>query len=125
MVTRTKAHALRLLAVLAARIRSAAVEVDDIVSALAKSMSLKLRLYVAGNEPNSARAIANIKASCAEHFATGHSLEIVELLKYPQRGVDAHIIVTPTLLKLSPKPSGRVIGTLTDTMQVLMVLERR
>ena len=87
-----------------------------------KSASLKLRLYVAGGAPNSLRAIANIEAICSEHFASNHSLEIVDLLKHPQRGVDDQIIVTPTLLKLSPKPTGRVIGTLTDTEQVLLVL---
>ena len=87
-----------------------------------KSASLKLRLYIAGSAPNSLRAIANIEAICAEHFAARHSLEIVDLLKNPQRGVDDQIIVTPTLLKISPKPHGRVIGTLTDTKQVLFVL---
>jgi hypothetical protein len=36
---------------------------------------LSLRLYVAGNAPNSLRAIANAKTICDEHFATGHDLE--------------------------------------------------
>ena len=34
---------------------------------------LVLRLYVAGNAPNSLRAIANAKAICDEHFASGMS----------------------------------------------------
>jgi len=81
-----------------------------------------LRLYVAGSAPNSLRAIANCRAICDEHFASGHELEIVDLLDHPKRAMADGIIVTPTLLKLLPLPVARVIGTLSDTNQVLMVL---
>jgi len=83
---------------------------------------LRLRLYVAGNAPNSLRAIANAKAICGEHFASGHELEIVDLLEHPRRALADGVIVTPTLLKLSPPPVERVIGNLSDTNQVLLAL---
>jgi circadian clock protein KaiB len=83
-----------------------------------------LRLYIAGQAPNSVRAIANCRAICAEHFATGHELEIVDLLEHPKRALADGIIVTPTLLKLSPLPV-RVIGNLSDTNQVLLALASR
>jgi circadian clock protein KaiB len=88
----------------------------------AKAPGLLLRLYVAGNAPNSLRAIANAKALCDEHFASRHELEIVDLLKHPKRALADGIIVTPTLLKLSPLPVQRVIGNLNDTNQVLQAL---
>jgi circadian clock protein KaiB len=88
----------------------------------AKETTLQLRLYIAGNAPNSLRAIANAKALCAEHFASRHELEIVDLLKHPQRALADGVIVTPTLLKLSPLPVQRVIGNLSDTKQVLEAL---
>jgi circadian clock protein KaiB len=83
---------------------------------------LRLRLYVAGNAPNSMRAIANARAICEEHFASGHELEIVDLLEHPQRALADGIIVTPTLLKVMPLPVQRVIGNLSDTRQVLQTL---
>jgi circadian clock protein KaiB len=83
---------------------------------------LVFRLYVAGNAPNSLRAIANAKALCAEHFAARHVLEVVDLLKDPRRALADGIIVTPTLLKLRPLPVRRVIGNLSDTNQVLLTL---
>jgi circadian clock protein KaiB len=83
---------------------------------------LRLRLYVAGNAPNSLRAIANARTICSEHFASGHDLEIVDLLEHPRRALADGIIVTPTLLKLSPLPPQRVIGNLSDTSQVLLAL---
>ena len=87
-----------------------------------KEATLRLRLYVAGNAPNSLRAIANAKLLCDEHFAARHELEIVDLLKHPKRALADGIIVTPTLLKLSPLPVQRVIGNLSDSKQVLQTL---
>lgn len=83
---------------------------------------IRLRLYVAGHAPNSLRAIANARAICDEHFASGHELEIVDLLKHPVQALEDGIIVTPTLLRLSPLPVQRVIGNLSDTNQVLLAL---
>lgn len=85
-------------------------------------MALQLRLYVAGNAPNSLRAIANAKAVCGAHFAARHELEIVDLLEHPGRALTDGILVTPTLLKLSPPPVQRVIGNLSDTQQLLLTL---
>jgi circadian clock protein KaiB len=87
-----------------------------------KQAGLQLRLYIAGNAPNSLRAIANAKAICENHFASEHQLEIVDMLEYPLQALADGIIVTPTLIKLLPLPVQRVIGNLSDTNQVLLTL---
>jgi circadian clock protein KaiB len=79
---------------------------------------LVLRLYVAGSAPNSVRAIANATAICDEHFAAQHTVE-------PERALADGIIVTPTLLKVSPSPVQRLVGNLSDTQQVVRTLEAR
>ena len=81
-----------------------------------------MRLYVAGRAPNSLRAIANANAICDEHFASGHELEIVDVLDHPQQALADGIVVTPTLLRLLPLPVLRVVGNLSDTNQVLLAL---
>jgi circadian clock protein KaiB len=83
---------------------------------------LRLRLYIAGNAPNSARAVVNCNAICAAHFEGAFELEIVDSFVDPERALADGIIVTPTLLKLAPAPAGRVIGNLSDTNQVLISL---
>ena len=52
-----------------------------------KPQELRLRLYIAGNAPNSQRAVANAKAICDEHFASKHVLEIVDMLEHPRRAL--------------------------------------
>jgi circadian clock protein KaiB len=88
---------------------------------------LRLRLYVAGSSPNSLRAITNARALCAEHFASAHELEIIDLLRDAERPPAATLLadgitVTPMLLKLAPAPTQRLIGNLNDLKQVLMIL---
>jgi circadian clock protein KaiB len=87
-----------------------------------KKSRLTLRLYVAGNAPNSLCAITNIRAICDEHFASGHEIEIVDMLESPGRALADGIIVTPTLVRLLPLPVQRVIGNLSNTSQVLLAL---
>lgn len=88
-----------------------------------KRPSLLLRLYVAGTAPNSVRAISNAQAVCNEHFAADYELEIVDLLEYPMRALTDGVIVTPTLIRLLPLPVQRVIGALSDTEGLLLVLK--
>ena len=89
---------------------------------LANKTSLRLRLYIAGNAPNSVLAISNLKAICDEYFATGCVVETIDLLVHPARALADSIIVTPTLVKIFPLPVQKVIGTLSDTNQVCVAL---
>ena len=84
--------------------------------------ALILRLYIAGAAPNSLRAVENLKALCAAHFEERCSLEIVDVLKEPLRALNDDILVTPTLVKLSPGVRTRVIGDLSDDRKVLSAL---
>jgi circadian clock protein KaiB len=83
--------------------------------------TLRLRLYVAGVAPNSLRAIANTRSICAGHFAD-HVLEIIDLMIEPDRALADRVIVTPTLIKVSPPPQIRLIGDLSDADELLTAL---
>jgi len=83
---------------------------------------VKLRLYVAGDAPNSVHAIANLAAICQEHLASAFTLEIVDVLKSPLRALADGILVTPHLVKLSPAPATRIVGNLSDRASVLAAL---
>jgi circadian clock protein KaiB len=81
-----------------------------------------MRLYVAGNAPNSVQAIANLEAICQEHLKEGYKLEIVDVFESPLRALTDGVIVTPSLSKLSPLPAANVVGNLSDTRKVLVAL---
>jgi circadian clock protein KaiB len=82
----------------------------------------KFRLYVADDTMNSSQAIANLRALCKSHLSGRYEIEIVDVFKEPQRAILEGIRMTPTLLRLTPLPIRRIVGTLMDTQRVLETL---
>lgn len=79
----------------------------------------QLRLYVAGQSPKSLDAFANLKAICEEHLLGRYEIEIIDLLEHPALAASDDVLAVPTLIRLLPPPSRRMIGTLSDTERVV------
>ena len=84
--------------------------------------TFKFQLYVAADSQNSTQATANLKAICQKYLPGRHEIEIVDVFREPQRALAEDIRMTPTLLKISPRPARRIIGTLSQTQRVLDTL---
>ncbi|HUR58107.1 MAG TPA: circadian clock KaiB family protein [Opitutaceae bacterium] len=84
-----------------------------------------LRLYVAGQLPGSAEAEAMLRTLCAEQATKPPKLEVVDLLQQPDRALQDGIMVTPTLVRLTPKPEVRILGFLSDLARVRSALGLR
>lgn len=84
---------------------------------------LVLRLYVAGDGPNSSAARANLKRLLESRNPSTYSVEIVDCLVDPMRAIEEGVLVTPTLLRLSPPPRRTVVGSLSESSQVASALE--
>ncbi len=80
------------------------------------------RIYLASGAPNSVRALSNLYALCRKHFPGSHRIEIVNILEEPMRALADGIVVTPTIMKLSPAPELLIIGNLSDEDEVLLAL---
>jgi circadian clock protein KaiB len=80
------------------------------------------RIYIAGGAPNSVRALANLYAICRKHFPASHRIEIIDILREPMRALAEAILVTPTVVKLSPAPELQIIGNLSEEEEVLRAL---
>ena len=84
-----------------------------------------LRLYVAGTSPNSTEAIANLAEIEKRITEVKLELEIIDVFRFPARGLADSILVTPTLVRISPRPSIRIVGNLRDLELVMRSLELR
>ena len=84
-----------------------------------------LRLYVAGQTPNSLAAFDNLKKICEEHLKGCYRIEVIDLLKNPQLAKDHQIIAVPTLIRKLPTPVKKIIGNLSNTERVLVGLDLR
>jgi circadian clock protein KaiB len=82
----------------------------------------RLRLYVSGATPRSARAIENIKAIGEKRLRGRYELEVIDAYQQAELTRDERIVVLPTLIKFLPSPLRRMVGDLADEEQVLLCL---
>lgn len=75
----------------------------------------RFRLYVLGNNPAGKRAMINFEKIARALFGNQADLEVVDILQDPARAEEDRIIAVPALVRLSPLPSIKIIGDLTDT----------
>lgn len=87
-----------------------------------KNAALRLRLFVVGDAPNSVSALSNLRRLLAEHPGVVAELEIVDVLKQPELGLKANVLVTPTMIKLAPPGERRIIGNLKNTEALIAFL---
>lgn len=91
------------------------------MSALKKTYVLKL--YIAGNTPNSAKALKTLKDILEQEFKGVYALKVIDVLKNPQLAEEDKISATPTLTKVLPPPVRKIIGDLSDREKVLIGLD--
>ena len=82
-----------------------------------------LKLYVAGNTPNSMRALKTLRNILETEFRGVYALKVIDVLKNPQLAEEDKILATPTLSKILPPPVRRIIGDLSDRERVLIGLD--
>lgn len=83
----------------------------------------QLRLYVAGQTPKSAAAVANLRRLCETHLAGRYEIEVIDLLVSPRLAAGDQILAIPTLVRRLPEPIRKVIGDLSNEGRVLVGLD--
>lgn len=71
-----------------------------------------LRLYVAGMNRTSVRAVERVHALCDERLAGRYELEVIDIYQLPALASGHQIVATPTLIRMLPQPLRRYIGDL-------------
>ena len=85
--------------------------------------SYLLKLYITGQTIQSRSAIKNLRSICEKELADRCVVDIIDVLEQPQLAEDEKILATPTLIKVVPRPTRRIIGDLTDKTKVLEGLD--
>ncbi|MCC6411901.1 MAG: circadian clock KaiB family protein [Saprospiraceae bacterium] len=90
-----------------------------------KEEKWELRLYIAGQTPNSVLALKNITKYCKEHLKGKYTIEVIDLLINPQLAEGDQIFAIPTLVRKVPEPLRKIIGDLSNEDKVLVGLNIR
>ena len=92
------------------------------MSAAVPQPIVSLRLYIAGEAPSSRRALQNIQDICSELGRATCQLEIVDVLAEPIRALKDRVLVTPTLVRLSPAPVVKIVADLSGRRKLVDII---
>jgi circadian clock protein KaiB len=101
----------------------AAAKRKQIRAGPANSTKYRMRLFVAGNEPNSAIARESLDRICSTYLNDNCQVEIVDVLKDFRPALEENVLVTPALVITEPGPRAVIFGNLADTERVLAALK--
>ena len=82
----------------------------------------KVMLFVAGNEPNSVAAAANLRRLRESTQGCEIDFEIVDVLVHHPLALQRRVLVTPCLILVDPGPEVMIVGSLTDLDKVRLAL---
>ncbi len=85
--------------------------------------SYRLRLIVAGGTHRSRKAIETIRSVCNSRLPGLVDLEVIDIYQLPEMAREYQVIAAPTLLKLLPLPVRMMIGDLSNSEQLLRMLD--
>jgi len=83
-------------------------------------MTTLLTLYVSGDAPGSRRLAVGIRDWCDRHLAGRYRLDVLDILQWPERGLAAQVLATPSLVAAGCP--ARVVGDLTDVPRAMAAL---
>lgn len=81
-----------------------------------------LRLFVAGDAPNSVLARKNLGLALADVSVDQARVEVVDVLTDPERALRDRVLVTPMLVRIAPAPERRIVGCLRDVAGLRIAL---
>ncbi|MEJ5377338.1 MAG: circadian clock KaiB family protein [bacterium] len=87
-----------------------------------KGPPLRMRLFVAGDQPNSRVAKATIERVCRDYLQGRYSLEVVDVLEDFRIALEENVLVAPTLVIYEPSAQIRIVGGLSDPSRLLKLL---
>ena len=81
-----------------------------------------LRLFISSENPRAEQTLNHVHQLLEEALASPYSLKIIDIVKHPEQALSHLVTVTPTLIRISPKPVKRIVGQLDDTQRLLNIL---
>jgi circadian clock protein KaiB len=89
---------------------------------IAENVGATFVLFVARDSPNSRMAIANLQRALLQLGSNPDNVRIVDVFEHPEEASEAHVLVTPTLLRASDSRT-RIHGDLSNPLQLAAFLD--
>lgn len=81
-----------------------------------------LRLFVSGHNAATERILQNLHQLLEQCLHSPYTLKVIDIFKHPEEAEADQIAATPTLMKVWPPPTRKLVGNLDDLDKVVRVL---
>lgn len=81
-----------------------------------------LRLFVSGHSSMAERTLKTLHQLLEQLSQYPYTLKVIDVLRHPDQAEADQISATPTLIKVWPKPTRRIIGEISDIETLLRLL---
>lgn len=79
-----------------------------------KDTAYEFKLFITGRSVNNGKTIADIKRSLEASLPGRYTLDIIDVIEKPDVAYEAKVMMTPTLVKTSPRPAKNLIGNFSN-----------
>ncbi len=80
------------------------------------------RLFVSGHNQTTERALQSLHQILTRSLQQPYTLKVIDILKHPELAEEDQVAATPTLLRIWPKPTRRIVGELREPAAILRAL---
>lgn len=77
-------------------------------------MQYKFKVFTNPQKEVGQKALKNLKDFCEEYIPDNYSIEIVDIFNSPEKAFENKIFASPTIVRETPQPEKRVIGSLSN-----------
>ncbi len=81
-----------------------------------------LRLFIKSDNSHAEKTLSSIHQLLEQGLANPYTLKVIDISKNPEQAAIHQVTVTPTLVRVKPKPVRRIIGQFDDIQRVLKII---
>ena len=91
-------------------------------TALDSNSSYVLHLFIRSDRSSAEKTLSSIHRLLEESLGSPYTLKVIDIDKNPQQAASDRITIAPTLVRVSPQPTRRIVGQLDDIRRVLNII---
>lgn len=91
-------------------------------AAVVDSNSYVLRLFIKSDSPHAEKTLSSIHQLLEQGLDSPYTLKVIDVSQNPHQAESDQVSVTPTLIRVSPQPTKRIVGELHDIQKVLKII---
>jgi circadian clock protein KaiB len=85
--------------------------------------SYVFRLFISSDNATAEKTLSSIHQLLEQGLDSPYSLKVIDIKKNPEQAIINQVVVTPTLVRVEPKPVRRIVGQFDDIQRVLSIIK--